>query len=297
MSYPATSNFVAASYGSAWWAAEEAARSRVVILESAGRAVIAQIQNVLYAGVRPGTRGFNTTLARRIKVDGIVGPETLNALWAYGRIVGLSSAQLAPIEADIRARRFGDVTAVIAIWLTYHQPRRIDLDAGPVGARTRVQRTDPAIAFDVAASAIRLPAGTILPAYLEAPGVPEADTALLQIRPTIIPLDAAGNPLREQAQVIGGEQPADARTQTPATSETTFTPAPVAPTPAPAPTPTPTVPVPAPAAQGPSAAGTPGAVRSTTTTNTSSSKTGIRPLQLVFGALALAGLYAVATDR
>lgn len=293
MGYPSTSNFIASPYGSAWWAAVEPTPTRrTVVVESVGRAVIAQIQNVLYAGVRPGTRGFNMTLSRRIKVDGIVGPETLNALWAYMRIVGRPQIELDAVQSAITARRFTDVVAITAIWLTYHQPRRIDLDAGPVGARTRVQRTDPAIAFETSAADIRLPAGTVLPAYLEAPGVPEADAQLLRVQPTIVPLDADGNAIRsEQRQVTGDGT--DARTQTPATSDTTFTPAP---TPPPAPSPAPTT-LPPTTAPGGASPGAPSTANTSNTTNNVTKSSGIRPLQVAFGALALAGVYLLATDR
>lgn len=216
MSYPAQSNFRTEQFGSAWWTAFEAAQNRWVLAESVGRAVIAQIQAVIYAGVRPGTRGFNTTLARRIRVDGIPGPETLNGLWAYGRAKGLSTALLAPVEADLRARRWSRTTQLLGIWLAYHQGRLVDLDVGPAGARQRVQRVDPPIAFEATSEQVRLPENVVLPAYLEAAAVPEASESLLRVVPQLIPLDANGNAMRDQARAAtGGTR--DPRLETPPT--------------------------------------------------------------------------------
>lgn len=220
MAYPQPPNFTSNRFGDAWWHAQRGRTWNVV--EYTGFASIAQMQAMIFAGVRPGARTWDGTMARRIRIDGNWGPETMRGLYAYALARHAPDNLLAFIRNDGQRQRISRDSLGIGLWYTFHQPRAIDLDVGPVTGGTRVQRTDAALLFDVPLDAIRLNAATVPPAFLSRPGIPEVGDEVLRLRPIVRELD-------DQGRVVS-------TTQAPAPAPT---PASTTPTPAPAPAPAP----------------------------------------------------------
>jgi hypothetical protein len=175
MTYPQTSNFRTATFGDAWWiVVRNNARQ---LIETAGLSTTVQIQTLLFNGVPTGTRTFDGVTPHQVRIDGVIGPDSLRALWAYGKtVMGVPAAAFAQIQADAVARRLSPETYRIALWLAYNQNRNVDLLEGPVNARRRVRRTDPPILWVQALAGVSLPAGTLLPQWLERPAIPVSTT-------------------------------------------------------------------------------------------------------------------------
>lgn len=220
MSYPQPANFTTATPGDAWWGAYR--DGNWFICEFSGFATTAQIQSMLYQGVAPGTRTYDgTTMATRVRIDGVVGPETLRGLWAYAR--SFSDMPLAVLNAIEQAARAQTVTQDAyraGIWLCWFHARNVRIDVGPLGSRTTVRRTDPALLWDASFEQTRFGSPITLPHYLERPNVPVVSQGVLYDSPHVVQIDAAGNIVGSAAQ-----QPAPPQTPPPNPAESD-TPAP-----------------------------------------------------------------------
>ena len=217
MSYPQPANFTTANPGDAWWGAYR--DGNWYVCEFNGFATTAQIQSMLYQGVAPGTRTFDgTTLANRVRIDGVVGPETLRGLWAYAR--SFSDMPLAILTAIEQAARSRTVTADAyraGIWLCWFHSRAVHIDVGQAGARSTVSRIDQPLLWAATFEQTRFGAPITLPHFLERPGVPVVSPGVLYDSPHVIQIDAAGNivgtaPMQPAAPQTPPPNPADSNT-------------------------------------------------------------------------------------
>jgi len=237
MTYPQAPNFRTSTFGDAWW---RVARNGVAqLIETDGLATTVQIQMMLFNGVPSGTRTFDGVTPHQVRIDGVLGPDSLRALWAYGKtVMAVPATAFAQIQADAAARRITAETYRIALWLAYNQPRNVDLTEGPTNARRRVRRTDPAILWIQTLGGVSLAPGAQLPQWLERPAIP-VNTNQSPAPPQVTALSSDGTRTTDVMQVPDEPTapPPAQPAQAPALVPETATPVGTTPTPAPATTP------------------------------------------------------------
>jgi hypothetical protein len=162
-------NSAATNPAAAWWRSKSGASTYVC--STVGIGALAALQSVLENGLRPpfvGPTGRRYTT--RVRVDGDFGPGTIDGLWAYLQKIGAPASVLSVVASDARAKRIGLPTMRAALWVTYYQPRRVDIDVG--NPPVKHVGTDPAILGVQPIENISIPAGAKPWVYLGRPNVP-----------------------------------------------------------------------------------------------------------------------------